>query len=1104
MSTPPVSIGASSGSVPPNSTKSPGTRRSIDILAADEQMALASTNSHQERADELPLSPGRSNAAQPVSRLRVKSSREALGALSHPTPPSTNGSATPQQLSLDSLPGPAAHAMGGTASDTLSPSSSSAGHAAPLPAQAVSNHQEGTSAASRRMNDPEPGTLSSVAPAMDSTLKGGSGRARHCHFVLLAEFNIDKGSTLSYQFPAPLEHDDHMLAELMLPDGAHARAEDWTVFFLDDNRPLRSLTASQSSTDSDEKRRHSKELSDADEGGELTHVLNLVRTKHDNTVRRGALVRAMAIGTSHPWIQVFKPILQLALDDFFAKPREEPLSKLYEAINSLDLSAMPKLSRDEKLILRASDSRDLFAERFEPVITQEESARPSLKQKGSKASLLSAADGGQSSSIGGRTVQQTPPIVDVDPPDESDSSAPAVANRVFLPRRTSAASLRQHSPSLRRKPSASAKAALDSPADPDAAPLTSSHSRPRKGSWSAATIFSGMAGNHSSASASVTSASQGALPVRDTHFYETSLAYQGKSVPLRIPLHTFPEEVGDYSLMSLHSAFCGTSSVPSGPMHGHLHSNGSQTPALIMLFNAVATGKRVIFLGHGQPANTVATHVLSACALASGGGAVFRGLTRRAFPYCNLGMMDELERTPGYIAGVTNPRFEDLHAWDVLYNTDTGKVTVAKDVEPAPPLRPHLPPQPSRGTFSSGSITSMAGSTGLGHDALVSGAASSDYGEYGSQILGGTSSHTSSAFVGGSSIKSGSSKDRTGVNIEARPDAQDLLFIEELQNAAAARCGDRYLLARWTDFAFSFARAVAKHQEQFYGHITIGLPPSQPFLNAQLGSGAVYPDRDTELKEISANNMRAAGWLTTDACRLFRADEIRSDSLRAIVGYDVQHQVQRLKRARHMSAAEAELIFVTLSSTIRTPQQITEFLALHAPHTGSLSSIAVGLLHPSSTVRGASVELLSSLCTTSLGRKFVQSLNIFHRLAFARQLTERERAHGLTASHSSGVEVQDRSALRLSVMPVTPLTPGFTGGAPFSRTVSDSYGGSTSWSSGAASLQRPREGLPRASNGSSVYSTSVPTDAGLLDRTPKSSASGSIDPYPLISTPEGA
>lgn len=77
-----------------------------------------------------------------------------------------------------------------------------------------------------------------------------------------------------------------MLAELMLPDGAHARAEDWTVFFLDDKKPLRSLGVSRSSSELDEKRRESKEASHIDESGSLTHVLNLVRTKHDNTVRR--------------------------------------------------------------------------------------------------------------------------------------------------------------------------------------------------------------------------------------------------------------------------------------------------------------------------------------------------------------------------------------------------------------------------------------------------------------------------------------------------------------------------------------------------------------------------------------------------------------------------------------------------------------------------------------------------------------------------------------------------------------------------------------------------------------------------------------------------
>jgi hypothetical protein len=53
------------------------------------------------------------------------------------------------------------------------------------------------------------------------------------HYVLLADFDIDTGSQLSHAYPsAPLMASEHTLAELMLPDGAHLRQEDWTVFLL--------------------------------------------------------------------------------------------------------------------------------------------------------------------------------------------------------------------------------------------------------------------------------------------------------------------------------------------------------------------------------------------------------------------------------------------------------------------------------------------------------------------------------------------------------------------------------------------------------------------------------------------------------------------------------------------------------------------------------------------------------------------------------------------------------------------------------------------------------------------------------------------------------
>lgn len=63
-----------------------------------------------------------------------------------------------------------------------------------------------------------------------------------------------------------------------------------------------------------------------------------------------------------------------------------------------------------------------------------------------------------------------------------------------------------------------------------------------------------------------------------------------------------------------------------------------------MLFNALLTNQRVVFLGHGQPAARVAELVLAACALVSGCGSVLQGgIEERAFPYTNLSNLDNLE-----------------------------------------------------------------------------------------------------------------------------------------------------------------------------------------------------------------------------------------------------------------------------------------------------------------------------------------------------------------------------------------------------------------------------------------------------------------------------
>lgn len=106
------------------------------------------------------------------------------------------------------------------------------------------------------------------------------------------------------------------LAELMLPDGAHLRAEDWTVFYLGQTAssavaPLLSHEAEvRASMESDRRAsmmQHSGEKPrQGVAGGGLLYVLNCVRMKEDKKMRRGAMVKAMAICTPCPYIGIYK------------------------------------------------------------------------------------------------------------------------------------------------------------------------------------------------------------------------------------------------------------------------------------------------------------------------------------------------------------------------------------------------------------------------------------------------------------------------------------------------------------------------------------------------------------------------------------------------------------------------------------------------------------------------------------------------------------------------------------------------------------------------------------------------------------------------------
>lgn len=157
----------------------------------------------------------------------------------------------------------------------------------------------------------------------------------HVEYILVASFDIDKGPIMEHQYPVAITGDEHMLAELMLPDQAHVRNQDWTIFFLhkdtsqeeeeaearEERRRRRQRRKDRAaglldpddveSADGAEEDDESAEDSDDSEpeGGEgppLIYVLNLVNTKQDKTAKRGAVVKAMAICTRHPFLHIYK------------------------------------------------------------------------------------------------------------------------------------------------------------------------------------------------------------------------------------------------------------------------------------------------------------------------------------------------------------------------------------------------------------------------------------------------------------------------------------------------------------------------------------------------------------------------------------------------------------------------------------------------------------------------------------------------------------------------------------------------------------------------------------------------------------------------------
>lgn len=379
---------------------------------------------------------------------------------------------------------------------------------------------------------------------------------RNISYVLTAEFHIDKGPLVLHQYPTSLPGFEQgglpYLAELMLPDQIHKREEDYTLFLLYRNRETAQF----------------QYVCDRAHCDPLPYFLyTLVNNKPDRLVRRGAVIKALAVVTQLKYFPSFKPLLLIALDRFFDSGSVMVLRELYDSVNVKNLGVGGDILLVKRLLITS-----ILDLPINDAIYRDEYYRGKL--------------------------------LGLEGPEEAANGASGAA------------------------------AGAGATTSPD-------------------------------------------LFIRKDLSYNAIVNFLGYNIPIKVPLIDLPDTIGDYlnptdinfkpNLITLLTA-----SLALEATHADLTVYGLQTPPIIILINAILTGKRVLLLGYEKLALYIIDFVLLTLKIVSGGGILGGFLAHyNVFPMIDVSKIDLLELCELYLAGTINPFFKHNDAWwDLLYDLD--------------------------------------------------------------------------------------------------------------------------------------------------------------------------------------------------------------------------------------------------------------------------------------------------------------------------------------------------------------------------------------------------------------------------------------------------
>lgn len=177
------------------------------------------------------------------------------------------------------------------------------------------------------------------------------------------------------------------------------------------------------------------------------------------------------------------------------------------------------------------------------------------------------------------------------------------------------------------------------------------------------------------------------LFIRKDLSFNSIINFNDMKIPIKIPLLNLPDNIGDYlnptdlnfkpNLINIMNA-----KLASNYYNNELTIYGLQTPPIIILINALLTGKKIIFMSYENSSGYIIDHVLLALKIITGGGILSGLLTNyNIFPMIDVSKIDLLEQCSSYLAGTINPFFKNNDKlWDLLYDLDTNEFYLSSQI----------------------------------------------------------------------------------------------------------------------------------------------------------------------------------------------------------------------------------------------------------------------------------------------------------------------------------------------------------------------------------------------------------------------------------------